>query len=94
MEQKKSLKDNALKVARNLIKNWRKKHSWDQGYEYLNEMIAKALLDYRNEGIREFVQRVEAQAEINMLKTGKLEGAHYAAMKKELETIRKLKESR
>ena len=31
--------------------------------------------------INRFVQAVERQAEDKMLKTGKLEGAHYAAMK-------------
>lgn len=34
--------------------------------------------------IREFVQRVCVQAESNMELTGKLEGAHYAALKLEL----------
>lgn len=34
--------------------------------------------------IAEFVRRVNAQAEKNMLKTGKLEGAHHAAMKQVL----------
>lgn len=32
-------------------------------------------------GVREFVAEVERRAEAKMLKTGKLEGAHYAAMK-------------
>ena len=31
--------------------------------------------------IKEFVEAVEAKAEEKMLMTGKLEGAHYAAMK-------------
>lgn len=31
--------------------------------------------------IKEFVEQVERKAEEKMLKTGKLEGAHYAAMK-------------
>lgn len=31
--------------------------------------------------VREFVEKVERKAEDKMLKTGKLEGAHYAAMK-------------
>lgn len=34
------------------------------------------------EAINWFVEQVEKQAEENMLKTHKLEGAHYAAMKK------------
>lgn len=34
--------------------------------------------------IVEFVRRVNAQAEQNMLKTGKLEGAHHAAMDQQL----------
>lgn len=32
--------------------------------------------------IEEFVREVERRAEVNMMKTGKLEGSHYAAMKK------------
>ena len=34
------------------------------------------------EAINWFISKVEKQAEENMLKTHKLEGAHYAAMKK------------
>jgi hypothetical protein len=36
----------------------------------------------RKDIILAFIEQVEKQAEENMLKTGKLEGAHYAAMKK------------
>jgi len=42
--------------------------------------------------IKDFVARVELRAEEKMLKTGKLEGAHYAAMKeiaKSLKGVRK-----
>lgn len=35
----------------------------------------------RNMTIEQFVERVERLAELKMLETGKLEGAHYAAMK-------------
>ena len=37
--------------------------------------------------INQFVQVVERRAEAKMLKTGKLEGAHYAAMKELQKTI-------
>lgn len=39
------------------------------------------------ESIREFVRCIEELAEKNMLKTGKLEGAHYAAMKQLLKEL-------
>lgn len=38
--------------------------------------------------IEEFVREVERRAEQKMLLTGKLEGAHYAAMKQLLEEIK------
>lgn len=37
--------------------------------------------------IREFIQRVNARAEANIEKTGKLEGAHYAAMQVEFKKL-------
>jgi len=45
----------------------------------------------RERCIGEFIQKVERRAEANMLKTGKLEGAHYAAMKAEYTAIRNQK---
>lgn len=39
--------------------------------------------------IEDFVQQVNSQAEINISKTGKLEGSHYAAMTKLLNTMQK-----
>jgi hypothetical protein len=39
--------------------------------------------------IREFVREVERRAEQKMLLTGKLEGAHYAAMKELLAELEK-----
>lgn len=39
--------------------------------------------------INRFVQMVERRAEAKMLKTGKLEGAHYAAMKELQKAINK-----
>lgn len=45
--------------------------------------------------IERYVKKVNARAEENMLKTGKLEGAHHAAMKAELEAMREeVKEGR
>ena len=40
------------------------------------------IADNIHEAISRFVEAVEREAESNMLKTGKLEGAHYAAMKR------------
>lgn len=52
--------------------------------QYLKALEALSILapTPRTEpSIDEFVREVERRAEINMLKTGKLEGSHYAAMK-------------
>ena len=46
-----------------------------------------ALENAEREAIRKFVQRVNARAEAIMEKTGKLEGAHYAAMQLELKAL-------
>lgn len=43
--------------------------------------IVKTIMKNEMEAINSFVECVEKIAETNMLKTGKLEGAHYAAMK-------------
>jgi len=46
------------------------------------EKIAiNTLMQNEVDAINVFVRCVEITAEANMLKTGKLEGAHYAAMK-------------
>ena len=45
------------------------------------------IIEAEREAIRNFIQRVEARAEQNMEKTGKLEGTHYAAMKAELAAL-------
>jgi hypothetical protein len=42
----------------------------------------------KREAVKEFVEEVERRAESNMLKTGKLEGAHYRAMKDVLEEMK------
>lgn len=42
--------------------------------------IIKAVKQHDAKVINDFVERVEREAEKNMMKTGKLEGAHYAAM--------------
>lgn len=47
---------------------------------YLTDKLEKAEAE-RDRAILDFVERVERRAEDHMLKTGKLEGAHYAAMK-------------
>lgn len=41
------------------------------------------------DAIRRFVEDVERRAEAKMLKTGKLEGSHYAAMKEVLKELEK-----
>lgn len=38
--------------------------------------------------VERFVQQVNRMAELNMIKTGKLEGAHYAAMNQLLQEMR------
>lgn len=50
-----------------------KKERWDD--------VEFRPLERRIDIIKEFIEQVEALAEAKMLKTGKLEGAHYAAMK-------------
>ena len=52
-------------------------------YKSVPEMVAGTMppKDSANTIIRMFVQEVERRAEEKMLITGKLEGAHYAAMK-------------
>ena len=44
--------------------------------------IAKMIVARERAAIERFCRMVEDQAEANMLKTGKLEGAHYAALRK------------
>jgi len=44
--------------------------------------MATTTTDLEKKILEEFYKEVCKQAEDNMLKTGKLEGAHYAAMKK------------
>ena len=62
-----------------------KRFELQQEMESIQERIAK--LEERNSSrdlnsiIDSFVQEVEKRAEEKMLKTGKLEGSHYAAMK-------------
>lgn len=48
-------------------------------YEHL--FLAGKMLRMHKGEVNAFVNEVERRAEQNMLKTGKLEGAHYAAMK-------------
>jgi len=43
--------------------------------------LLDSLTDHDRRIIREFINRVNARAEVNMLKTGKLEGSHHAAIK-------------
>lgn len=68
-----------------------------KGFETITEEQFKANL-LHHEGkkpntpeldlIEQFVKRVELRAETEMLRTHKLEGAHYRAMKAELEALR------
>ena len=46
----------------------------------------------KREAVFDFFKRVCERAEINMLKTGKLEGAHFAAMKSEIATLKQATE--
>lgn len=55
--------------------------------EAILTFIEIEIIEAEHEAIRDFVRRVEARAEKNIEKTGTLEGAHYAAMKVELEAI-------
>ena len=45
-------------------------------------------LDSVEDAICRFIERVNKRAEMNMERTGKLEGAHYAAMQVELENLK------
>lgn len=45
------------------------------------ERVAQALDQARREAIKDFYAKVCERAESKMLKTGKLEGAHFASMK-------------
>jgi len=52
---------------------------WIDGYNYeihLGDLLVKA----KTKAVKDFYKDVCGTAELNMLKTGKLEGAHYAAM--------------
>lgn len=50
--------------------------------KYFSEALSILAPEPRTEpSIDDFVREVERRAENNMMKTGKLEGAHYAAMK-------------
>lgn len=56
--------------------------NWIEGLDFAQIRLTRAI-------VRGFMAEVEKRAEGNMLKTGRLEGAHYAAMKQvaaELET--------
>ena len=51
--------------------------------DFLETETMKAFFREVQKGaIIRFVAAVEREAEVNMIKTGKLEGAHYAAMKR------------
>ena len=50
--------------------------------EWMRRMLDKAIETMKKNFTSSFVEQVEREAENNMLKTGKLEGAHYAAMKR------------
>jgi hypothetical protein len=59
------------------------RRSWGMGFPVLSDLLLRPFwIDAQREAIRRFVAEVEKEAEENMLKTGKLEGAHYAAMKR------------
>lgn len=50
-------------------------------------IIEKYIIQYGNERVIDFYSHVCDQAEKNMLITGKLEGSHYAAMRKEIQKM-------
>lgn len=58
-------------------------------YSHLQTMVEFEILDAERQAIKDFVKRVNARAEKNMELTGKLEGAHYAAMQAELDELEK-----
>jgi len=45
------------------------------------EGLRKFVEPIQKNAIKDFCERVNRIAEVNMIKTGKLEGSHYAAMK-------------
>lgn len=53
----------------------------------ITPLIEAAIEAAEREAVRAFVAKVNRQAEANMEKTGKLEGAHYAAMQLELSKL-------
>lgn len=56
-------------------------HKFDLTRERIRQLKERALKKMVKINIDKFVADVEEMAEAKMLKTGKLEGAHYAAMK-------------
>ena len=57
--------------------------------EAVQTFVEIEIAEAEREAIKDFVRRVEARAEENIQKLGKLEGAHYAAMKVELAELDK-----
>lgn len=72
----------AIDYLRNEIESAHKFSNDHQTYHESLQALSILAPGPRTEpSIDEFVREVERRAENNMMKTGKLEGAHYAAMK-------------
>lgn len=64
------------------------KRTWGMGFLCISDvLLLPFLVEMQRDVVKRFVTEVEKEAETNMIKTGKLEGAHYAAMKRLAKTI-------
>jgi hypothetical protein len=58
------------------------RRTWGMGFLVISDVLLRPFWErVQVVVIRDFVEAVERKAEEKMLKTGQLEGAHYAAMK-------------
>lgn len=72
MNEPRTIKDELSDIAR----RWMESGKMDSDAEHVQTFTLLA-----------FVRAVNRRAELNMVKTGKLEGSHYAAMNKLLEEL-------
>ena len=68
--------DTLNKAVQDLREAIRRKESKDEA-----EIIKAFAIQQRNAAIAQFINECDELAEQNMLKSGKLEGSHYAAMR-------------
>ena len=70
------------------------KRTWRMGFPVISDaLLLPHLVELQNRTIARFCEAVEREAEGNMLKTGKLEGAHYAAMRRLRDTLRRCEDT-